>query len=529
MKYITTTARASVLAVTALLGSACGTEPNTELESGALVKRDRNGAQHRDGSAPTPTPPLPTADAGVTPTPAIADAGKPQPPTPVDPPKPIDQPPVVAPSTCLTDKIGGKIAHYLLNERSGTEAADTYGNSGYVTPVANWVPGNRGNALSFDGTTAITVPANERLNATGITGSVSVAAWVYTDGKSDGAIVNRNEEKTEFEHFGLGTQGGHPFLSVHFFRVVATSVIKANTWTLVSGSYDGVTARIFVNGKKEGEIDIGWPMATDRTPLIIGAEQGSDGALKNHFRGVIDDVSLYDRSLTEAEMRALAGDCNVPPPVVVPPPVIVPTKNSPFARYGFNEGNGALAKDLYGNNAEIMGPATWGKGFLSFNGQTMATVPNNSALQQTGLKGSVSISAWVRTSNVKVNGSTAIVNRAEEGTDYQHFGLSLDEGRPQMRVHFFSVTSPKTLPQNTWVHLAATYDGVTAKVYVDGVEMGMLDLGWPMATDTTALTIGGEINSGVASNLFVGDIDDVALFDRAVTADEVRRLMASRP
>jgi len=64
---------------------------------------------------------------------------------------------------------------------------------------------------------------------------------------------------------------------------------------------------------------------------------------------------------------------------------------------------------------------------------------------------------------------------------------------------------------------------------VDGVEMGRLDLGWPMATDTTALTIGGEINSGVASNLFVGDIDDVALFDRAVTADEVRRLMASRP
>ncbi len=79
------------------------------------------------------------------------------------------------------------------------------------------------------------------------------------------------------------------------------------------------------------------------------------------------------------------------------------------------------------------------------------------------------------------------------------------------------------LPTGSWHHIAATYDGATSRLYVDGREAGSAAVGqvslepWP-----------GELRIGMYSDIdaqfqTLGEIDDVRIYHRALGAEEVRR------
>jgi len=73
-----------------------------------------------------------------------------------------------------------------------------------------------------------------------------------------------------------------------------------------------------------------------------------------------------------------------------------------------------------------------------------------------------------------------------------------------------------------WVHLAATYDGTTLKLYVNGEEKGSAAA--PLPYDSgESLYIGGDPGCNGRS-WFVGQVDDVAIFSRAMTTDQVRQM-----
>jgi len=81
--------------------------------------------------------------------------------------------------------------------------------------------------------------------------------------------------------------------------------------------------------------------------------------------------------------------------------------------------------------------------------------------------------------------------------------------------------------------LAGTYDGSTVHLYIDGVEQGT---GNPAAIatlnyalpDNQTFRIGGYASSCI-SFLFDGDIDEVQLFSRALSATEIKAIYAAAP
>lgn len=83
---------------------------------------------------------------------------------------------------------------------------------------------------------------------------------------------------------------------------------------------------------------------------------------------------------------------------------------------------------------------------------------------------------------------------------------------------------------STWVHLAATYDGETARLFVNGVEAAVrqVDVEW---YDATAGTIGAAWAGGLdgLGTAFTGLVDDVAIYDRALGPDDVGRLTNGSP
>ena len=107
------------------------------------------------------------------------------------------------------------------------------------------------------------------------------------------------------EHFRVGTFEGTVFATIHFFSVMSVVNVPRFEWTHVALTYDGITARIYMNGEEMGFSDIGWPISADVTPFTIGAGINEDDVIEFHS-GMVDEVRLYDVALSQGEVEIVA-------------------------------------------------------------------------------------------------------------------------------------------------------------------------------------------------------------------------------
>jgi hypothetical protein len=77
---------------------------------------------------------------------------------------------------------------------------------------------------------------------------------------------------------------------------------------------------------------------------------------------------------------------------------------------------------------------------------------------------------------------------------------------------------------NAWAHLAATYDGANLRLYVNGVQVASSAVTGAIATTSGPLRIGGNT---IWSEWFKGTIDDVRVYNRALSAAEVQADMGA--
>jgi hypothetical protein len=203
----------------------------------------------------------------------------------------------------------------------------------------------------------------------------------------------------------------------------------------------------------------------------------------------------------------------------------LPPPRQLVAAYGFNEGTGTTVADSSGtgNNGTING-ATWnatgkfGKA-LSFNGSSdWVTVSNSSNL---GLTTGMTLEAWINPSALGTPWRTVILKEQPGEMTYALYA-NTGAGRPATYVYLgaeVNSTSATALATNTWSHLAATYDGTTLKVYINGVEVSSQAVSGTMLPSTGALRIGGN---SVWGEYFSGLIDEVRIYDRASTPAEIQ-------
>ena len=80
------------------------------------------------------------------------------------------------------------------------------------------------------------------------------------------------------------------------------------------------------------------------------------------------------------------------------------------------------------------------------------------------------------------------------------------------------------LPLNTWTHLAATYDGATLRLFVNGTQVGSRALTGALLTSTGVLRIGGN---AIWGEFFQGRIDEIRIYNRALSPGEIQADMAA--
>jgi Ca2+-binding RTX toxin-like protein len=99
----------------------------------------------------------------------------------------------------------------------------------------------------------------------------------------------------------------------------------------------------------------------------------------------------------------------------------------------------------------------------------------------------------------------------------------------QQSTYHFRVDSPAPIPENTWTHLASTYDGIRLRIYVNGQLAKTLNVQRSICVNDNPLAIGAKYVPANNSNMnFVeGMMDDVRVYDNALSATRIRTLMGS--
>jgi Concanavalin A-like lectin/glucanases superfamily/Bacterial Ig-like domain/Bacterial Ig domain len=489
----------------------------------------------------------------------------------------------------------GLVAAYAFDEGSGTTAVDATGsgNNGAVVG-ATWAPGRYGGALSFDGTddyvglpglgtfynTAFTLEAwvqkATTKNDVGIVGSWTgngPMLWVdhlasrhhltLGGGLATYLDSGRNPVVGQWQHLAATFDGASARYYVDGVEVASRSfsgsVGSSNTWRIGAygfapgGFFDGVIDEIrvydralsaaeivadrdapiafapatepttpgnlAVTGSTQTSISLAWTASTDDV-AVTGYDVYSAGALAGSPVSTSFTVTgLACSSGYVLEVAAKDGDGNVSPRArIVGSTSPCATVSGMQAAYAFDDGTGVLAADSsgHGRTGSVSG-ATWTTGrhagALSFDGiDDQVALPPLGTFYSTAF----SLEAWVLKSGAKKDaaivgswagdGPMLWVDHAA-GRHYLTLGASFSG-------YLDSGVSPTS---GQWQHIAATFDGTTARYYVDGAPVASRASGSPGSSNVWRIGAYGASPGG----FFDGAIDDVRVWSRALTAAEV--------
>lgn len=200
------------------------------------------------------------------------------------------------------------VGYWPFDEGAGKEAKDASGNGhdGELNGDAQWVQGKFDKALDFGaGGGYIAVPDDDALD---FTDAVTVMCWFNLNEAILGQRRMMSKNNSIFVIFDFGDPLSLDFLAKpnNDFAESTTTDWKIGEWYHFAGTFDGDMLRVYINGKMEGEAGGVPPIDISDLELWIGADDWQPPGTS--FPGIIDDVRIYSKALTDAEIKeAMAG------------------------------------------------------------------------------------------------------------------------------------------------------------------------------------------------------------------------------
>jgi Tol biopolymer transport system component len=182
---------------------------------------------------------------------------------------------------------------------------------------ASFAPGKVGDAFSLDGQDDfVQVPSPSGLPVGNAPRTMEL--WFQTDAnlqsQTESAIIQYGTESNS-QMFGLITSSNAPgrlYFFGHANDLAGTTVIQPGQWYHAALTHDGSTVRMYVNGILEASKAATLNTVLNGNGLTLGYRSSA-----SRWDGLIDETSLYDRALTDTEIRSIylagsAGKCELP-------------------------------------------------------------------------------------------------------------------------------------------------------------------------------------------------------------------------
>ena len=463
----------------------------------------------------------------------------------------------------------GMIGWWRFDETSGTSAQDSSGN-GYHATIYNagsgsssWSTGRLNGSLLLDGTNDYLAINSLHYTAQSEIPAVSISAWIKTGRSSQGYIISY--DRSEFWRFSVGGEANNGKL---FFATVDSQGIadqysqvsvSNNVWRHIAVSYDSnsSTKNFYIDGSLDSSHTVHGNRLLGSKSLTrygtIGTTNedtsyNSGGTRGGFFQGEIDDLRLYDRKLFASEVTKIYnlpgsdydGDSYTYAEEISAGTDPFDSSKSPalsqglLAWYPF-EGN---ASDMSGNNRN--GVLTGNPGYANaIQGQALSLdgsddhmdISHDSALDPRRI---LTYSFWFNSTSQSKTWTPVLFKGNSSGQRTYAFWLNSGE----KRIHPVTVdasgqydadSSNNFWAHNQWYSVASVMDRNSGflKLYSNGQLITNSSI--PQAdtvSNSNALRLGWGYESNSDYVRFHGLIDNLRLYNRALSATDISRLYA---
>jgi len=422
------------------------------------------------------------------------------------------------------------------NGNSGTLFGDNgVGDNG--TGMNCTAGGKFGTGCDFDGSDDyVQIPDSSSLD---VDTFATVSVWIRIDTTPTG--TNRIYTKISSSDSGIGLSIDSSSKAVAFYKggisaaqiVTSVTTVSLNTWYHIAATFDGNSSfKIFINGVEEdSEVQTGTNIGINTQSAFIGTRE----TLVNFFNGQIDDVRVYRRAFTSAEISALynwapgpvgywsmdeaswINDC---------------ATDSVFDRSG-NGNNGDACPASTGPTGGAVGK--FGKAG-DFDG-TDDYVDLGDDLMTTA--SSYTISAWVKiddttthavieTQGTPIGDGNKISMDIVGGDELQFFAKDTSQS-----VGFQVQTTNNLITTGVWHHVVIKMDSSSGNtIYIDGSQVSSGNLNYISGNSSTTFSfsslsgtqtteLGRNFYSGSYRDYINGQIDEVKIFNYARSQTQI--------
>lgn len=429
---------------------------------------------------------------------------------------------------------GDLVLHYSFNADDGIAADDLseYGNHGQFVGAGLAPDGLGGQTATFDGVDDfLRVPSSASL----MPAEMTIAGWVRFDSlptEVAALVFKRNPNFSNNEAYALqiNLQGGLRFVLGNGGQTRLDSpAMVVGTWHHVAATFSQPAMRVYVDGVLAGTANHNYPLSHEAAAdLLIGAADHRQYPLSSFAHGALDDVKIFSRALSAAEIETLAGDASgeEDPPA---------TGGNLMLHYPFDVDDGATTADssAYGNHGAVQGvqivPSGAESGAASFDGQDdYVRVPWNASLKADDL----TIAAWVKVETLPSGIQSLVFKRVPGIANGMDYALQLTpEGgvRWTLAKHWQTILDTPPLTIGQWHHVVATFSKPDMRLYLDGLLVGTAShFGVLTKNAATDLLIGAaDLPTGEVCSFAQCQLDELRLYNVALSESEIAELAGS--
>jgi hypothetical protein len=386
------------------------------------------------------------------------------------------------------------------------------------------IEGKIGTAASFNGSSSYIQTAS---NSVFSSQTFTVSSWINTNSNSTTQIIASTYVTAPGDSgWWFRLQGGVLALggetSGGNVSYLSPNSYPTNTWIHVAVVKTPTSIKLYENGSEVyNSSSTNITFAGSSVPLTIGRL----GNLSvQYFNGSIDQVRIFNRALSTDnngvnEITTLYSENNASS-----------TKSTTDI---FGDGSGVALYE-FEEGAKDTGIAPYGTGAIDSGQSAVFNGSSSSLISASGINNlsQLTASLWVKMNDIT---SANYFLGKYDVNDVREFFMYSGGGNFVFSIYYNgnngnAITTPITVANDTWCHLALVSDGVTRpKAYINGVQTGQSQSDTTETNNYNAtsvpLTIGNVTNNALGTSLN-GSIDQVRIYSSALSASDIEALVS---